>query len=133
MKSKQEAIEWIKRVPAKEGEIEIREMFEMSDFPVDPAEKPEGWRDQEQRFRDNAEASSAAAPQPPRQPGTTRFLTLLKADKNTEAGVMPSEKLLTAMGGLMEEMAKSGAMLSGEGLKPSSHGRGSSSPETSVR
>jgi hypothetical protein len=34
------------------SEIEIRQLFELEDFPVDPAEKPEGWRDQEQRLRE---------------------------------------------------------------------------------
>jgi len=47
-----------------------------------------------------------------------RFMILRKADKATEAGVMPSEKLLTAIGSYMEEMAKAGVLLGGEGLKP---------------
>jgi hypothetical protein len=51
-----------------------------------------------------------------------RFMVLLKADKNTEAGVMPSEKLLTDMGKYNEELVKAGVMLSGEGLQPSSKG-----------
>jgi len=49
-----------------------------------------------------------------------RFLTFLKADKNTEANVMPSEKLLADMGQLMEDMAKAGILLGAEGLQPSS-------------
>jgi hypothetical protein len=52
LKSKEEAIEWLKRAPFKEGEVEIRQLFEVQDFPVDPAEKPDGWRQQEQRFRE---------------------------------------------------------------------------------
>jgi hypothetical protein len=51
-----------------------------------------------------------------------RFMILLKADKNTEAGVMPSEQLLTDMGKYNEELVKAGVMLGGEGLKPSSQG-----------
>ena len=48
-----------------------------------------------------------------------RFMTFLKADRNTEANVMPSEKLLADMGQLMEDMAQAGVLLAGEGLKPS--------------
>ncbi len=51
-----------------------------------------------------------------------RFMMLLKANKDTEAGVMPEEKTLAAMGRFNEEMVKAGAMLGGEGLKPSSAG-----------
>src|ERR1700693_5905673 len=53
---------------------------------------------------------------------TMRFMILLKADKNTEAGVLPSEKLLTEMGKYNEELVKAGVMLAGEGLQPSSKG-----------
>lgn len=51
-----------------------------------------------------------------------RFMVIRKADKDTEAGMMPSEELLTEMGKYVEEMVKAGVMLSGEGLKPSSRG-----------
>jgi hypothetical protein len=51
-----------------------------------------------------------------------RFVVLVKADKNTEAGVMPSEKLLADMGKYNEELAKAGILLAGEGLHPSSKG-----------
>jgi hypothetical protein len=51
-----------------------------------------------------------------------RFMILVKADKNTEAGVMPDEKLLTEMGKYNEELVKAGIMLAGEGLQPSSKG-----------
>ena len=51
-----------------------------------------------------------------------RFMILLKADKNTEAGVLPSEKLLTEMGRYNEELVKAGVMLAGEGLQASSKG-----------
>jgi hypothetical protein len=51
-----------------------------------------------------------------------RVMVLVKADKNTEAGVMPSEELLAAMGKYNEELVKAGIMLAGEGLHPSSKG-----------
>ncbi len=51
-----------------------------------------------------------------------RFMVLVKADKNSEAGVMPSEKLLADMGKYNEELAKAGVLLAGEGLHPSSKG-----------
>jgi len=51
-----------------------------------------------------------------------RFMVLVKADKNTEAGVMPSEKLLADMAQYNEELAKAGVLLAGEGLHPSSKG-----------
>lgn len=51
-----------------------------------------------------------------------RFMVIVKADKNSEAGVLPDEKLLTEMGRYNEELAKAGVMLAGEGLHPSSKG-----------
>src|SRR5689334_6002082 len=51
-----------------------------------------------------------------------RFMILIKANKDTEAGVLPSEKLLTEMGKFNEELVKAGVMLAGEGLQPSSKG-----------
>src|ERR1700756_832877 len=51
-----------------------------------------------------------------------RFVVLLKADKNTEAGVLPSTELLAAMGKFNEELVNAGVMLAGEGLQPSSKG-----------
>ena len=51
-----------------------------------------------------------------------RFMVIVKADKNSEAGVMPSQELLTAMGKFNEELASAGVMLAGEGLQPSSKG-----------
>ena len=52
-----------------------------------------------------------------------RFMIIRKADRDTEAGVMPSEGLLAAMGAYMEEMGKAGVLLGGEGLHPSSRAR----------
>ena len=51
-----------------------------------------------------------------------RFMILVKADKNSEAGVLPDEKLLAEMGKFNEELVKAGVMLAGEGLQPSSKG-----------
>ena len=51
-----------------------------------------------------------------------RFMVIVKADKNSEAGVLPDQKLLTEMGKFNEELAKAGVMLAGEGLQASSKG-----------
>ncbi|MBB3178954.1 YciI family protein [Variovorax sp. Sphag1AA] len=51
-----------------------------------------------------------------------RFMVLVKANKDTEAGVMPTEQMLTAMGKYNEELVKAGVMLAGEGLHPTSKG-----------
>jgi hypothetical protein len=51
-----------------------------------------------------------------------RFMVMVRADKNSEAGVLPDEKLLSEMGKFNEELAKAGIMLAGEGLQPSSKG-----------
>jgi hypothetical protein len=51
-----------------------------------------------------------------------RFMILVKANKDTEAGVLPSTELLTEMGKYNEELVKAGVLLAGEGLQPSSKG-----------
>jgi hypothetical protein len=51
-----------------------------------------------------------------------RFMVIVKASKESEAGVMPSTELLTAMGKFNEEMVKAGMMQAGEGLHPTSRG-----------
>ncbi len=51
-----------------------------------------------------------------------RFMVLVKANKDSEAGVLPDKKILTEMGKFNEELAKAGVMLAGEGLQPSSKG-----------
>jgi hypothetical protein len=112
--SKEAAVEWAKRVPLREGEVEVRPLFELEDFPVDPSEQAGGWRDKEEALR--------AAPAPARRLGSRRYMGLLKADANTEAGVLPDEKLLTAMGAFFEEGVRTGLILGGEGLQPSSKG-----------
>jgi hypothetical protein len=52
-----------------------------------------------------------------------RVMVMVKATKESEAGVMPNEKLLTDMGNFNEELVKAGVMLAGEGLHPSSKGK----------
>ena len=52
-----------------------------------------------------------------------RFMVIVKANKDSEAGVMPDEKILAAMGKYNEELVKNGMMLAGEGLHPSSKGK----------
>ena len=111
-KSLEKAIEWTKRAPFREGEIEIRALFELDDFPVDPVEKPEAWREKKE---EQAHAALSA-----RKPGTTRYMSFVKADRNTEAGIMPDEKALATMGALIEEGVKAGVFLAGEGLQPTS-------------
>jgi hypothetical protein len=51
-----------------------------------------------------------------------RFMVIVKADKDSEAGVLPDQKLLADMGKYNEELVKAGVMLAGEGLQPSSKG-----------
>ncbi len=51
-----------------------------------------------------------------------RFMIIIKANKNSEAGIMPDEKLLSDMGKFNEELVNAGVMLAGDGLHPSSKG-----------
>ncbi len=51
-----------------------------------------------------------------------RFMVIVKATKDSEAGVLPDEKLLTEMGNYNEELVRAGVMVAGEGLQPSSKG-----------
>ena len=51
-----------------------------------------------------------------------KFMVLVKASKDSEAGVLPSQELMTEMGKFNEELVKAGVMLAGEGLQPSSKG-----------
>jgi hypothetical protein len=124
-KSKDEAVEWAKRIPfeaaeagtasGRVGQVEIRQIFELEDFPV--TENESGWREAEAEQR----AATPAAPQA--APGKKLFMVLRMADIETESGaMMPSEELLTAMGHYNEEMIKAGVMLTGEGLQPSAKG-----------
>ena len=106
--TKEEALDWAKRVPFREGEVEVRPLFEAEDFATEAAETP-------------AQAPETPAP-PKRKPGTTRFFCALKADKNTEANAPASPELLAEMGAFMQEVTEQGALLQGDGLKPTSFG-----------
>lgn len=52
-----------------------------------------------------------------------RVMVMVKATKNSEAGVMPSEKLMTEMGNFNQQLVKAGIMMAGDGLHPSSKGK----------
>jgi len=52
-----------------------------------------------------------------------RVMVIVKADRDSEAGIMPSKEILTAMGKFNEELVKAGVMLAGEGLHPTSKGK----------
>jgi hypothetical protein len=121
--SKDEAVEWAKRcfrtvdeiagpVGGDTGEIEVRQLFELEDFPVQESES--GWREFE------ADQRQASVPQV--RPGNKQFMVFVMADKDTEAGILPSEELLAGMGAYNEKLIREGVMLSGEGLQPSSKG-----------
>lgn len=120
VKDLQDAIEWTKQLPGAdwtpEAEAELRPLYETEDFVVDPTEQPGGWRDQEIEAR---QALETKAPGPEKGP---RWISFLKADKNTEAEMEPSNKLLEEMGALMSEMMEKGVLVSGEGLRASKHG-----------
>lgn len=119
VKSLAEAIEWAKKIPCPdnmegEGQIELRPLYETEDFPVNADERPDGWREQEIAAR-----KALKVPGPDKG---ARWVGFLKADKNTEAEALPSEKLLQEMGGLIGEMMEKGILIAGEGLRASSHG-----------
>jgi len=52
-----------------------------------------------------------------------RFMVIVKADKNSEAGILPTKETFAAMGKFNEELVRAGVMLAGEGLQPSSKGK----------
>ena len=61
-------------------------------------------------------------PASPQRGTTMRFMVIVKSDKDSEAGKLPSTEILGAMGKYNEELVKAGVMLAGEGLHPSSKG-----------
>ena len=115
-KTKAEAVDWLKKAPFQDGEVELRPFFELEDFPVDASEQPGGWRDQEAEFKKTAPLQTT------RGNKKMRFMGLVMADADTEAGKMPEEKDLSAMGAFIEEATKAGVLLGGDGLKPSAEG-----------
>jgi hypothetical protein len=111
--SRDEAIEWTKRVPFASGEIEVRPLYELSDFPVDPTETTAPWREQESQLRDSP---------PARRSGMARYLGMLKADADTESGKIPDPSCLASMGAFIQEGVERGVILAADGLKPTSRG-----------
>jgi hypothetical protein len=79
------------------------------------------------RLKDDAitigDTGDLARPLSNQRSETMRVVVMIKATKNSEAGVMPSEKLLREMGRFNEELVKAGVMLAGEGLHPSRKGK----------
>ncbi len=128
VKSREEAIEWAKRVPFEPGgtgEIEVRKVMEMDDFPVQDNES--GWREQEIELRGGTPdgpltSPTTSATTPADGARKLRWLMMFKADAHSEAGALPNEQSLTDMGNLMADMASAGVLLGGEGLAPSSKG-----------
>jgi len=102
VESKEEAIEWVKRLPARggDGEVEIREGGCPGGVPAISQSK-------------SSRASDEDA---------TRFIVVLKADEKSEAGVVAGAPRLAAMVKHNEASVKAGVMLAGEGLQPSSRG-----------
>jgi hypothetical protein len=123
-KSRAAAIEWALRCPAVSqetlpaesnvGQLEIRQVFDLSEFPVN--EEESGWREKEEQFRAEHQSPRFA------RPGWKQFMIIRMADRDSEAGVMPSEALLAEMGAYNDELVAAGTMISGEGLHPSSEG-----------
>jgi hypothetical protein len=94
--SMDEAVAWARKVPFKDGEIEIRPVHEQG---ADP---------------------EPFATITPRKPGTRRYMLMLRADRLTESGAPPSAEVIAEMGALMEDMIRQGGLLATEGLQPSS-------------
>jgi hypothetical protein len=99
------------------AEIEVRQLYELSDFPV--GEDESGWREHEAEYR---EAHPTARPP---EPGKKRFIIFRMADKDTEAEIAAAaanEAVFAAMDKYNQQMIDAGVMVAGEGLHPSSHG-----------
>ncbi len=94
------------------GEIEVRQLFDLEDFPVN--ENESGWRE--------AEAAERAAPTVQPKPGLKRFIGFVMANAETEAGVLPTEEQLASMGAYTAEAIRNGMLLAGEGLQRSANG-----------
>jgi hypothetical protein len=110
-KSKEEAIAWARRAPLQEGEVELRSIVPLSYLPDARTDKPDGGPEKEAPF--------PTAPAP-RKPGSVRYVALVRANKASEAGILPDRPSLAAMGAFLEEGVKSGVFLSADGLEPSS-------------
>jgi hypothetical protein len=116
-KSKAEAVEWAKRVPFESGEVEIRPLFELEDFPQDPAEdKPAEWKEKERPLQD------ALSSQTKRGSKKMRFVGFVMGGKDSESGVLPENGALEKMGAFVEEALQAGVFLGGDGLRPTVDG-----------
>jgi hypothetical protein len=104
-------------VPAEAGDgptqIELRQIFELSDFPV--AEHESGWREEEEQIR-------AAPPPAPSGERTQRYILFFQADARSERGELPAEEELAGMGEVIADMHRQGVLLGCEGLQPSAKG-----------
>ncbi|AGA27388.1 hypothetical protein Sinac_3107 [Singulisphaera acidiphila DSM 18658] len=131
-KSKEEAIEWAKRVPFEAdgpsatsggtGQIEIRQVTELSDFPPDYFES--GGEGQAPDAHGGNPGPAGPEPQASTPDGKAKlkYMMMFKSSKNTEAGILPDKKVFAEMGQAMGAMAATGVLISGEGLQPSSKG-----------
>jgi len=106
--SKEDALAIMRRWPAEDGdvELELRQLYGADDFPADPAA---------------GDPPPPPAP-PPRKPGTVRYALLIKSDARTESGAPPDPVVIKQMDDLMRDPVATGAMLGGQGLKPSAQG-----------
>ena len=125
-KSMDEVIAWVKRAPmdadGRDAAVEIRQIFELDDFPE--MEDESGWRENEEKLREEwnagspGDAQGSLAP----TPGKLVYMGMVHATADSEAGAMPTEAELATMGALMDESAAAGILLGGEGLRPSAQG-----------
>jgi hypothetical protein len=74
------------------------------------------------QYGEGERASRPSLTHNPMMENDMRFMVMVRATKDSEAGVMPDEKLLADMGNFNEQLVKAGVMLAGEGLKPSAKG-----------
>src|SRR5258705_352232 len=74
------------------------------------------------RLVNERRSATGFSKQKTKRSATMRFMVIVKADKDSEAGVMPRRELRTAMGKFNEEVVKGGVMMAGEALHPSSKG-----------
>lgn len=98
-KSLGEAVDWAKRIPFRDGEVEIRPLLEV--------------------FSPSGE-SGQPVPPPQRSPGMIGYLAFIKSDSQVESGKFPEEKFIAEMSTFLQDSAKAGVFLTGEGLEPSS-------------
>jgi hypothetical protein len=116
-KSKDDALEWAKRVPFKGGEVEVRPIFESEDFPPDPNQGAnEAWRKTEFAARESLSRQTT------RGTKKMRFIGFVKGAADSESGKLPETDALDKMGAFIGEAVKAGVFLGGEGLKPTSAG-----------